>query len=101
MDPPGWFPLIVRGGGHVAATYHGSTLTVRFHKSPHAAGGPTTYRHLPLGSAAWVDRPLNDDEPFVLMQEMNQSDAASAIAVLHLDSRFWKFICRNTNTGHF
>jgi hypothetical protein len=56
---------------------------------------------MPLGSAAWVDRPVNDAEPSVLMQQMSQADAASPIAVLRINDRFWKFVCRNTNTGHF
>jgi hypothetical protein len=100
-DPPGWFPLIVRGGPGVAGSYDGATLTVEFRKSPVGAGGPTTYGHMPLGSAAWVDRPLNDAEPSVLQQRMNQADAESALAVLRLDDRFWEFVCSNTNTGHF
>jgi hypothetical protein len=101
MDPPGWFPLIVRGGGGVNATYDGSTLTVRFRKAGVAAGDPRTYNRMPFGSAAWVDRPLNDAEPFVLRQQMNQNDAANAIGTLRNDVRFWKFVCRNTNAGHF
>src|SRR6266566_1376052 len=101
MDPPGWFPLIVRGGHGVSATYDGSTLTVQFRKSSVAAGNPTTYRNMPFGSAAWVDRPLNDAEPFALRQQMNGTDAESAIEVLRINDRFWNFVCRNTNTGHF
>ena len=101
MDPPGWFPLIVRGGGGVNATYDGGTLTVRFGKASVAAGDPTTYGRMPLGSAAWVDRPLNDAEPSVLHQQMNPNDASSAIGVLRNNDRFWKFVCRNTNAGHF
>jgi hypothetical protein len=101
MDPPGWFPLIVRGGRGVNATHEGDTLIVRFRKASVAAGGPTTYGRMPLGSAAWVDRPLNDAEPSTLMQQINEADAANAIAVLRNNDRFWKFVCRNTNTGHF
>lgn len=101
MDPPGWFPLIVRGGQGVTAAYDGSTLTVQFRKAPVAVGSPTTYRNMPFGSAAWVDRPLNDAEPSVLQQQMNGTDAESAIEVLRINDRFWKFVCRNTNTGHF
>jgi len=101
MDPPGWFPLIVRGGQGVTATYDGSTLVVQFRKAPAAAGNPMTYRNMPLGSAAWVDRPLNDAEPSVLQQQMNGTDAVSAVGVLRLNDRFWMFVCRNTNTGHF
>ncbi len=98
MDPPGWFPLIVRG--RAATTYDG-TLTVQFRKSPVAAGDPTTYRRMPLGSAAWLDRPLNDAEPSMLQQQMDETDAASVIEALRIDDLFWKFVCRNTNTGFF
>jgi hypothetical protein len=56
---------------------------------------------MPLGTAAWVDRPLNDAEPSVLKQQMSKSDAEDAVSVLGLDSRFWMFMCSNTNTGHF
>jgi hypothetical protein len=101
MDPPGWFPLIVRGGQGVTTKYDGSTLTVQFRKARIAAGSPTTFGRMPFGSAAWVDRPLNDAEPFVLRQQMSGTDAQSAIDVLRINERFWNFVCRNTNTGHF
>ena len=101
MDPPGWFPLIVRGGRGVSAQFGNGTLTVRFRKAPVGAGDPTTYGRMPFGSGAWVDRPVNDAEPSVLKQQMNDGDAASAIAVLRINDRFWKFVCRNTNVGHF
>ena len=70
------------------ATYDGGTLTVRFRKAGVAAGDPATYNRMPLGSAAWVDRPLNDAEPSVLLQQMNPDDAASAIGVLRNEVRF-------------
>jgi hypothetical protein len=101
MDPEGFFPLIVRGGRGVTVRHDGSTLTVQFRKSPVAAGEPATYGRMPLGSAAWVDRPLNDAEPFVVKQQMSRSDAESVAAVLRITDRFWKFVCSNTNTGHF
>jgi hypothetical protein len=101
MDPPGFFPLIVRGGPGVAARFDGSTLTVQFRKARVPAGDPTTFGRMPVGSAAWVDRPLNDDEPSILQQQMNQADASSVISVLRLTERFWNFLCSNTNTGHF
>jgi hypothetical protein len=101
VDPPGFFPLIVRGGQGVTATHDGGTLTVRFRKSPVAAGDPKTYRNMPHGSAAWVDRPLNDAEPAVVKQEMSQSDAEDVVSVLGIDDRFWMFLSSNTNTGHF
>jgi hypothetical protein len=100
MDPPGSFPLIVRGGGGIDATFDGATLTVRFRRSPVAAGEPTTYGRMPAGSAAWVDRPVNDAEPSELQQQMDRNGAAGAIAVLR-NNGFWKFVCRNTNAGHF
>ena len=101
MDPEGFFPLIVRGGRGATATYDGSRLTVQFRKSGVAAGEPATYGRVPLGSAAWVDRPLNEAEPFVVKQQMSRSDAESATAVLRISDRFWKFVCHNTTNGHF
>ena len=101
MDPPGFFPLIVRGGRGVSADHDGGTLTVQFRKARVAAGDPTTYNRMPAGSAAWVDRPLNDAEPVVVKQPMDGTAAAEAIAVLRNDARFWKFVSSNTNTGHF
>jgi hypothetical protein len=101
MDPPGFFPLIVRGGPGVAATFDGGTLTVQFRKARVPAGDSKTFGRMPVGSAAWMDRPLNDEEPFILRQQMNASDAASVISVLRLTDRFWEFLCANTNTGHF
>ena len=101
MDPEGFFPLIVRGGRGIKASYDGSTLAIQFGKSRVAAGEPETYGRMPHGSAAWVDRPLNDAEPFVVKQRMSRSDAESAAAVLRLGDRFWKFVCSNTNNGHF
>ena len=101
MDPPGFFPLIVRGGQGVTASHDGSTLTVQFRKSPVAAGDPSTFGQMPHGSGAWVDRPLNDAEPVVLKQQMSGAEAESPIAVLRLNDRFWMFLCSNTNTGHF
>ena len=101
MDPPGFFPLIVRGGRGIRSAHDGDTLTVQFGKSPVAAGDPSTYGQMPLGSAASVDRPLNDAEPAVVKQELSRSDADSVVSVLKIDDRFWMFMCSNTNTGHF
>jgi len=100
MDPEGFFPLIVRGG-RVAAGHDGSTLTVRFSKSPVAAGDPSHFGRMPHGSGAWLDRPLNDAEPTVLRQQMSAADAQSVISILRINDRFMKFICANTNMGHF
>jgi hypothetical protein len=101
MDPEGFFPLIVRGGRNVAASHDGSTLTVRFSRSPVAAGDPSTFGRMPLGSAAWLDRPLNDAEPTMLRQQMSSQDAEGVVSILHINDRFMKFICANTNMGHF
>ena len=32
---------------------------------------------------------------------MSANDAQSPISVLRINDRFWKFVCRNTNAGHF
>ena len=101
MDPPGFFPLIVRGGRGVSARHDGATLVVQFRKARSGAGEPSSFNRLPPGSAAWMDRPLNDAEPFVLRQSMDASDAEEVMAVLRNDARFWMFLCANTNSGHF
>jgi len=100
MDPPGNFPLIVRGGGGVNLTHDHSTLSVQFRKSAVAAGDPTMYGRMPAGSAAWVDRPVNDAEPSVVRQQMNLDQANEVNHVLR-NGGFWRFVCHNTNTGHF
>jgi hypothetical protein len=100
-DPPGYYPLIVRGGSGVTPAFASNTLTLQFRKSSVAAGDPRTYMRMPVGSAAWVDRPLNKAEPFVLKQRANQKLAGTIIEVLRNKVRFWKFICRNTNAGYF
>ena len=99
-DPPDFFPLIVRGRGGIIADYEGGTLTVQFRKSRVAAGNPTSYNNMAEGSAAWVDRPLHDDEPSVLKQQMNDADAAKTMEQLR-EGGFWKFVCRNTFAGDF
>jgi hypothetical protein len=101
MDPEGFFPLIVRGGRGIASDYDGDTLTLQFRKSPVAAGEPSTFGQMPTGSGAWVDRPVNDAEPSIVKQQMSESDADEVVGVLSNDVRFWKFMCSNTNTGHF
>lgn len=100
-DPPDFFPLIVRGGRGLAVTHDGSTLTVQFRKSSVAAGGPTSYGHLPSGSGAWVDRPVNDAEPNIIRQQITRDNAAECVAVLQNEVGFWNFLCRNTNSGYF
>ena len=100
-DPPDFFPLIVRGRGGIIADYEGGTLTVQFRKSRHAAGEPTSYGNMAEGSAAWVDRPLHDDEPSVLKQQMNDADATKTMDTLLREGGFWKFVCRNTFAGEF
>ncbi|HEY5704937.1 MAG TPA: hypothetical protein VIS96_05120 [Terrimicrobiaceae bacterium] len=93
--------MLVRGGKGVTATFEGDTLTVRFRKASVPAGDPTKYMRMPVGSAAWVDRPLNDTEPFILKQRANRQLAGTVIEVLRNKVRFWKFLCRNTNAGYF
>ena len=72
-DPPGYYPLIVWGGTRPDPALASNTLTLQFRKSSVAAGDPRTYMRLPVGSAPWVDRPLNKAEPFVLRQRANQN----------------------------
>jgi hypothetical protein len=56
---------------------------------------------MPSGSAAWVDRPVNDAEPSVLKQQMSRTEAEDVAGVLRNSERFWMFLCSNTNSGFF
>src|ERR1700722_9537619 len=59
--------LIVRGGPGVVTSYAGGTLTVVINKAHIAAGSSDHYWKLPIGTAAWEDRP--EQEPSVLKQK--------------------------------
>ena len=100
-DPPGYYPLIVRGGPGLTPAFRATLSPCNSPLSPVAAGDPRTYMRMPVGSAAWVDRPVNKAEPFVLKQRANQKLAGTITEVLRNKVRFWKFICRNTNAGYF
>lgn len=92
--PAGFYPLIVRGGPEIASTYEAGVLTVHFLPASVAAGDPATYVGLPPGSAAWVDRPLNADEPGFLEYATADAPAvAEARAALSNPERFWAFAC--------
>ena len=100
-----FFPLIVRGGNSAPAfstKYENGILRVQFGKSRVAASDdPKNYEWLPPGSAAWVDRPLNKNEPFRLEQKVAPNIAEAAMMALHDSSGFWEFSCRNTGSGYF
>jgi hypothetical protein len=97
-----YWPMIVRGGRGVTTSYADGVLTVQIRKAHQAAGdrmkGPVT---LPVGSAAWVDRPLNADEPFVLKQKIDANGAQAIMHWLQDGNGYWKFFCANTNAGYF
>ena len=71
-----YWPMIVRGGHGVTTSYADGVLTVQIRKAHVAAGEPLHYGHLPVGSAAWVDRPLNANEPFDLKQRIDPENSA-------------------------
>lgn len=100
---PATFALIVRGGNPpLNATYNDAhELVITFQKSEKAAGDRGHYQHLPHGSAAWLDRPLADDEPTELRQKMSREKAGEIITHLGSKERFWKFMCFNTGNGFF
>jgi len=99
-DPPGWYSLIVRGGQGVTSTYQNGTLTVNVRKARIAAGEPAKYQRLPIGSAAWVDRPMNASEPVVLKQRMDARLANNVMDALSNRVRYWRFVCRSTDRGY-
>ena len=95
-----YWPMIVRGGRGLSTSYANGVLTVQIRKAHQAAGDPLHYGQLPVGSAAWVDRTLNADEPFDLKQKI---DANGAQAIMHWlqGGGYWKFFCANTGEGYF
>ena len=98
----GYYPLIVNGSQSLDATYDKGYLVVRFRRTRRGAGSPSTYvQNVPPGSAAWVDRPLNTQEPFELRQRMNEQQATQALDRLKQNGGYWKFYCRNTGRGYF
>jgi hypothetical protein len=96
-----YYPLIVNGSTSLQASYDSGYLVVRFRKSRNAAGKPSNYTKLAPGSAAWVDRPLNPNEPTMLKQRMTEQQATAAIDRLRQNGGFWRFYCRFNPAGYF
>jgi hypothetical protein len=96
-----YYPLIVNGSTSLQASYDSGYLVVRFRRSRNAAGKPSTYTKLAPGSAAWVDRPLNANEPTMLKQKMTEEQATQAMDRLRQNGGFWRFYCRTNPAGYF
>ena len=95
------YPMIVRGGPGITASYANGILTVQIRKARSAAGSSLNYGKLPGGSAAWVDRPLTGAEPFVLKQKIDEQHGQVIIERLRDNNGYWKFYCRLTSSGYF
>jgi hypothetical protein len=97
-----YYAMIVRGGGNIVTSYANGVLTVNLAgKARNAAGNPSNYGKLPVGSGAWVDRPLNAAEPVRLKQTIAPEQAQIIITRLRVPDNYWKFYCKNTNQGYF
>ena len=97
-----FYALIVNGSTNLNVDYEDGYLIVRFRRTLKPAGPPSSYvRNLPPGTAAWPDRPLNNQEPLMLKQKMTAQRAEAAIQRLRQNGGFWKFYCRNTGAGYF
>jgi hypothetical protein len=96
-----YWPMIVRGGPGVTTSYADGVLTVQIRKAHVAAGDSLHYGQLPVGSAAWVDRPLNANEPFYLKQTIDYASAQAVMNGLRGREGYWKFLCSNTGAGYF
>jgi GH24 family phage-related lysozyme (muramidase) len=95
------YPLIVAGSPDLDASYSNGSLVVRFQKSAKAAGQPATPPStLPPGQGAWVDRPVNGQEPATIIQSLTEPQAENAINWLHRGG-IVTFYCRNTSKGYF
>jgi hypothetical protein len=69
----------VNGSSSLNIDYADGYLVVHFRRTRHAAGQPGSYvQNVRPGTAAWVDRPLNDQEPGAGYFEVSRSEAAYA-----------------------
>jgi hypothetical protein len=97
-----FYPLIVNGSTSLKMDYDNGMLVVQFRRTLRAAGQPTTYVHnVTPGTAAWVDRPLNAQEPLMLKQTMTPQQAETAMERLRQNGGYWRFYCQNTGKGYF
>ena len=97
-----YYPLIVNGSPSLNVDYADGYLVVRFRRTLRGAGQPGTYvQNVPPGAGAWVDRPVNGQEPVTLKQKMTREQANTAYQRLRQNGGYWKFYCRNTNAGYF
>ena len=97
-----FYPLIVNGSPTLNVDYADGYLLVRFRRTVRGAGQPSTYvRNVRPGTAAWVDRPLNSEEPVMLKQKMSPAEAEAAIQRLRQNGGYWRFYCKNTGAGYF
>jgi hypothetical protein len=85
-----YYAMIVRGGLGVTTSYADGVLTVTIRKAHIAAGNPLNYAKLPVGSAAWVQRPLNAAEPFYLKQNIAPTQAQAIMDCLGDSNGYWK-----------
>jgi hypothetical protein len=99
-----YYPLLVNGSPNLLINYANDVFFVHnFRRTLKGAGAPSDYiRNVPPGKAAWLDRPLNAQEPLVLKQtKMSADQARPAIARLKQNGGFWMFYCWNTGHGYF
>ncbi len=97
-----FYPLIVNGSTSLKMDYNNGMLVVQFRRTLRAAGQPSTYVHnVTPGTAAWVDRPLNAQEPLMLKQTMTAAQAETAMERLRQNGGYWRFYCQNTGKGYF
>jgi hypothetical protein len=100
------YPLNCRGGaglvfetlGPPADTGTRMSLSLTFTANP-AAAGPEGQGLRP-GTCAWVDRPVNDQEPRQVRATIASAD--STLRRMVRDSGvYWSFLAHNSDSGHF
>jgi hypothetical protein len=121
---PTAYEIRCRGGGHAYRIAHRASglrqgpeevtpvvvLSLDFQAGPLAAG--VDGDRLAPGTCAWIDRPLNDREPRVILFETPAVSATGAPHVMYPrpgtfpadhelsdPTRFWRFFAFNTNQG--
>jgi hypothetical protein len=101
-----YYPLNCRGGGRLlfdtigapSDTARAVRLSLTFAASPTAAGPEG--QGLQPGTCAWVDRPVNKEEPRQVRVTIGVDDSTPRLT-LRDTGMYWSFLAYDSDSGHF
>jgi hypothetical protein len=104
--PQGAFPLNCRGGAGLVLETFGppadsgtrARLSLTFAANSRAAGPEG--EGLKPGTCAWVDRPVNDEEPRQVRVTIGSADSTLRRTITD-SGVYWSFLAHNSDSGHF